>query len=147
MSNNSSITLFHLNIGTKILLIGFLRAFSVSRFNRSPRINQKSADGKTFSRLQKRPHLSSSAHSSGNQNILGCFSEVLSSATVALFSIPFLAASWEKLWESTTKNIPTFHWVSSVTEKSPDLRAWRRSASTKPRSNAENKFKKCVPSI
>lgn len=97
MSNNSPTTLFHLNIGTKILLTGFLRTFSVSRFNPSPRINQKSADGKTFSRLQKRPHLSSSAHSSGNQNILGCFSEVLPSVTAALFSIPFLAASWEKL--------------------------------------------------
>lgn len=57
MSNNSSITLFHLNIGTKILLTGFLRAFSVSRFNPSPGINQKSADGKTFSRLQQRPKI------------------------------------------------------------------------------------------
>ena len=47
MSNNSSITLFHLNIGTKILLTGFLRAFSVSRLNPSPGINQKSADGTT----------------------------------------------------------------------------------------------------
>lgn len=36
MSNNSSITLFHPNIGTKILLTGFLHAFSVSRFNPSP---------------------------------------------------------------------------------------------------------------
>lgn len=105
MSNNSSIPLFHLNIGTKILLTGFLRAFSVSRFNPSPGINQKSADGKTFSRLQKRPHLSSSAHSSGNQNILGCFSEVLSSATVALFSIPFLAASWGGDYEDQQQRI------------------------------------------
>ena len=51
MSKNSSIPLFHLNIGTKILLTGFLRAFSVSRFNPSPGINQKSADGKTIPRV------------------------------------------------------------------------------------------------
>ena len=77
----------------------------------------------------------------------GFFSEVLSYGSGAVFYSPSSSDCRWTSCESTTKNIPTFHWASSVTEKSPDWRAWRRSAFTKPRSNAENKSKKCVPSI
>lgn len=126
MSNNSPTTLFHLNIGTKILLTGFLRTFSVSRFNPSPRINQKSADGKTFSRLQKRPHLSSSAHSSGNQNILGCFSEVLPSVTAALFSIPFFSRQLGEIMRINNKEYPNVSLSVVSDRKEPGLTGMKK---------------------
>lgn len=97
MIKNSTGALFLLHLSTMVSLTRILRVFPIGKFDPSPRVTDELSAGKTFSRLQKRPHLSSAAHSSGNQNILGCFSEVLPSATVALFSIPFLAASWEKL--------------------------------------------------
>lgn len=91
-------TLFGFAVCIEDLLTRILRVFPNGKFHPSPRVTDELSAGKTLSRLQNdQKILLLSFPRSEHRFPWGFFSEVLSSATAALFSIPFLAASWEKL--------------------------------------------------
>ena len=96
MSNNSSITLFHPNIGTKILLTGFLHAFSVSSLIHPPGLTKSLLTENIFAPAKTTPSIILGPFLGQPKYPWMFFGSAVFGDT-ALFSIPFLAASWEKL--------------------------------------------------